>query len=180
MLSMDRLWAIKKDYDNPFLPNSTLLRERHTVGGITKRGILLAVGIGIYVASFFFWAVGDFIPTANPLRGYYCAAFALLYPWREGKFLLPERPLEYFSLLISGWINPIFLTTLFNSFYRATRPVPTILRNLILLMIPFCWVVFRYEHFYPREGHIFWIAGMLLTLFVISQGNPWPPKEQHA
>jgi hypothetical protein len=180
MISMDRLWTIKKDYDSRFLPNSTPLRERRTLGDITKRRIPLAAGIGVYTTSFFFWAVGDFMSTANPLRGYYCATFALLYPWRDGKFLLPERPLEYFSLLISGWINPIFVITLVSSFFKEMRSIFIILRNLTVLMIPFCWVVFHYENFYPREGHIFWIAGMLLTLFVISERNPRPPKEQNA
>lgn len=36
---------------------------------------------------------------------------------------------------------------------------------MVLLMIPFCWVVFHYEDFSFREGHIVWIFGMVLTLF---------------
>jgi hypothetical protein len=40
-----------------------------------------------------------------------------------------------------------------------------ILRTITLVMIPFCWIVFYDEHAYPREGHVLWIAGMVLALF---------------
>jgi hypothetical protein len=32
-------------------------------------------------------------------------------------------------------------------------------------MIPCCWIVFHYEDLFPREGHILWVAAMLLMLF---------------
>ncbi len=40
-----------------------------------------------------------------------------------------------------------------------------VLRIVVILMIPFCWVVFHYESLHPREGHFVWIIGMLLVLF---------------
>jgi hypothetical protein len=143
--------------------------------------MLIATGLALYVASFFLWAVGDFLSTASPLRGYYCAVFALSYPLGEGrKFLLHERPIEYFSLLVSGLINPMFLTTVYLQLYRVRPSAIIIFRNLTILMIPLCWIVFHYEGFYPREGHILWIVGMLLTLFTKSELKLPPPKEHHA
>jgi hypothetical protein len=71
----------------------------------------------------------------------------------------------YVSLLLSGWINPIFLVALFYVFRGQHHRAVTILSVVILLMIPFCWVVFLYEDFFPREGHFLWIIGMLLVLF---------------
>jgi len=79
--------------------------------------------------------------------------------------MLRNNPLEFFSLLISGWINPLFLITIIlMSRKRFSQPI-AILKIIILLMIPFCWIVFYYEKLYPREGHFLWVIGMLLTLF---------------
>jgi len=38
-------------------------------------------------------------------------------------------------------------------------------------MIPFCWIVFYNERLYPREGHILWVAGMVLALFSESSSS---------
>jgi len=145
---------------------------------VTMRGTSVALGLSVYLVSFFLWAVGDRIPTASPMRGYFCANFALFYPLGEGRrFLLREKPVEYFSLFGSGLINPLFLTTFFLQLFRVKPRAAVILRNLTILMIPLCWIVFFYEGFYPREGHIFWIAGMLLTLFAMSGPKLRAPKE---
>ena len=115
------------------------------------------------------------------MRGYDCANFALFYPFGEGRrFCLHEKPVEYFSLLGSGLINPFFSTTFFLQLFKVKPKAAVILRNLTILMIPLCSVVFSYECFYPREGHILWIAGMLLTLFAMSGPKLRSPKEQRA
>jgi hypothetical protein len=75
------------------------------------------------------------------------------------------RPLEYLSFLISGWTNIIFLGVLSFSFAERTRRTFAVLRIIVVLMIPFSWVVFDYEELYPREGYFVWIIGMLLALF---------------
>ena len=31
-------------------------------------------------------------------------------------------------------------------------------------MFPFCWIVFHFDHLYPREGYFLWTAGMTLML----------------
>ena len=131
--------------------------------------MLVFVGLSLYVASFFLLAIGDFEGLAGPVRGYTCAELALVSPFGEdGRSLLHEKPIEYYSLLGSGLINPLFLTTFFLQLFRVRPRAITVLRNLTILMIPLCWVVFRYERFYPREGHVLWLVGMLLTLFAMS------------
>jgi hypothetical protein len=140
--------------------------------------MLVAAGLSMYVASFFLWAVEDSGWIATPVRGDSCAELTLVSPFSEdGRSQLHEKPIEYFSILGSGLINPLFLVTFFLRLFRVRPWAIIVLRNLTILMIPLCWVVFRYEHFYPREGHILWIVGMLLTLFAMSVPKPRPPKE---
>ena len=132
------------------------------------------IGLLIYAVSFFLVALGatKSSPGNQPLLGFACAYMALLDPLLEAKqALLDNVPLLfgpgfYLSLVISGWINPIFLLTAFlllsGLYPRAVR----VLRIVIVSMIPFCWVfAFYYIRTYPREGHFLWIAGMLLVLF---------------
>jgi hypothetical protein len=143
--------------------------------------MLVAVGLSLYVASFFLLAIGDFGRLVGPVRGYFCAEVALVSPFSEdGRSLLHEKPIEYFSLLGSGLINPVFLTTFFLQLFRVRPQAILVLRNLTILMIPLCWIVFRYERYYPREGHVLWIVGMLLTFFAMSSLLAEPPKEQQA
>lgn len=147
---------------------------------VTMRGILVVLGLLMYIVSFFLWAVGDH--TFGPMRGYFCAYFALIDPLLGGghQHIVPEWTAAYFSLLGGGLINPLFLATFFRQLFKAKPRATVILRNLTILMIPFCWVVFTYQHYYPREGHILWIAGMLLTLFAMPGQKLRPPKEQWA
>jgi hypothetical protein len=143
--------------------------------------MLVFVGLSLYVASFFLLAIGDFEGLAGPVRGYTCAELALVSPFGEdGRSLLHEKPIEYYSLLGSGLINPLFLTTFFLQLFRVRPRAIIVLRNLTILMIPLCWVVFRYERFYPREGHVLWMVGMLLTLFAMSNLQIRTPKGQPA
>lgn len=65
--------------------------------------------------------------------------------------------LAFLCLMISGWINPVFLLYLV---------MPTaLLRRMVLCVIPLCWIFFFYERLIPREGHFLWLLGMLLVLF---------------
>ena len=104
--------------------------------------------------------------------GYLAAVFAILMPLENHPFrsdwLFEHERFDYIALLISGWINPVFLLTVILAILRRSRRTVAVLRILVILMIPFCWVVF-YENpkFYPREGHFFWIFGMVLALFSI-------------
>jgi hypothetical protein len=143
--------------------------------------MLVATGLSMYVASFFLWAVRDSGWIAGPVRGYFCAELTLVSPFSEdGRSQLHEKPIEYFSILGSGLINPLFLVTFFLQLFKVRPRAVIVLRNLAILMIPLCWVVFYYEGLYPREGHFLWIVGMLLALFATSNLQLNRPKEQRA
>jgi len=133
-----------------------------------KRRHILWIGLFLYVASFFLIAVVNLEPFRFGIRGYSCANSTLLAPWDEDARRLGWmrfKDPEYIPMLISGWINPAFLIALaFASSVRFHR-VFSILRTVLIVMFPFCWVVFRYEDLRPREGHFVWIVGMLLALF---------------
>lgn len=143
---------------------------------------LFWIGIAIYVASFFTAAVAHRWPGSAPARGYSCALGALTLPWgRNNPFgpsgIFEHRMFEYFAVLISGWINLAFLVTAFLIIsIKLSRRAMVILRTLIGLMIPFCWVVFHYEQSYPREGHFLWLLGMLLVLFSAKAKDSEPPS----
>jgi len=77
----------------------------------------------------------------------------------------PARPLEYVAFLISGWINPLFVIATILASSARRQLLARVLRSIVVVMIPFCWIVFYYDNLYPREGHFLWIAGMLLVLF---------------
>jgi hypothetical protein len=144
-------------------------------------GMLVVAALSMYVASFFLLTIGDFGRVVGPLRGYFCAELALIYPFSEdGRSLFHERPIEYFAFLGSGLINPVFLITFFLHLCRVKPRVQVVLRNLTILMIPLCWIVFQYERFYPREGYILWVVGMLLTLFAMSDAKLRHPAERTA
>jgi hypothetical protein len=120
------------------------------------------VGLLSYVASFFLIAVVG----TGPARGYVCAFLALALPIDSllRGIYFSNSVLEFLSVLISGCINPIFLLAAF-AFLRQCRSVGAILRVIVLAMMPFCWISFAWERFYPREGYLLWTAGMVLVLF---------------
>ena len=128
-----------------------------------KRRHILWIGLLLYVVSFFLVAVGYSGVPSGVVRGYACAEISLISPLTEASSF--NKPFEYVSLLISGWINLVFVTGLCFTFSKLYRQVPAIFGIVIVLMIPFPWVVFHHEALYPREGHFVWIAGMLLVLF---------------
>jgi hypothetical protein len=142
------------------------------LNSMASRREVLYIGLALYGVSFFLIAVATLNAYggayAAPMRGYDCARFALGLAWGPNLFghqgLFEDRPLDYLGVLLSGWINPTFLVA---ALFMSLRPLARIARILAigtLAMIPFCWVVFYYHHFYPREGHLVWIAGMLLVL----------------
>src|SRR6266700_4122991 len=133
----------------------------------TAKRTLFSVGILIYIGSFFLFAFGG--GGGRPVPGYGAAILAVLIPWQQNPFsslsIFHDIIFEYVALLISGWINPLFLIILALMLPGRHQRVVTILRIVLLLMIPFCWVVFYYQGFYPREGHFLWLVGMFLVLF---------------
>jgi hypothetical protein len=132
------------------------------------------VGLLMYAGSFCLIALGETksSPGNQPLFGFSCALLAFASPLIQAKDALLHNvriafpPAVYLSLLISGWINPLFLIA---TFFKLTEHKPrafTILRGIIVALIPICWVVaFYFFRTYPREGHFLWIIGMMLVLY---------------
>jgi hypothetical protein len=132
-----------------------------------RRRVILEIGLALYVGSFFLMAVGD-LGRGSPIPGYDCAWMALTFPWGPNLFghqgLFENKFLDYLGVLLSGWINPTFLVAALFVFLRPSARTTRVLAIAVLAMIPFCWIVFHYHGMYPREGHVVWIAGMLLVL----------------
>jgi hypothetical protein len=133
-----------------------------------KRHLLILAGLALYVTSFFLVAVSE----NGGVHGYLCAWLTLIIPWgRDGMNVLHEQPVQYFSILLSGWINPVFLITMFLLILRKKR-LAGILTVVLILMFPFCWIIFFQEHMYPVAGYFLWILGMLLVVFAGRLGSP--------
>lgn len=130
--------------------------------------IVLLVAMSLYGASFFLSAVLDSpgSSSASPIPGYTCAYLTLLFPWtRDALRSGQDHPLQYVAMLFSGWINPMFLITMGFLLKKRTTQVGGILRIVLLLMFPSCWLVFAEVHVRPTYGYFLWTAAMLLTLF---------------
>ena len=133
-----------------------------------KNWILVIVGMALWVGSFFLVAVQEANTPygGSGYRGYLCAFITLINVWgHDAMAMLRETPVEYFSTLLSGWINPVFLITLMASLVRPKGRLAVVLRIVFLLMLPACWIVFYKMKLYPREGYFVWTAGMLLVMF---------------
>ena len=122
----------------------------------------------IYALSFALVAVAARWPSRGSLRGYTAAIYSIWLTLAENplsdRWLFHNMKFVYVSLLISGLINPLFLVILALA-ARGYQQAIAILRIIWLVMIPFCWVVFDWQHSCPREGHFLWILGMALALF---------------
>lgn len=136
--------------------------------------VVLLIAMVLYVASFFLTAVKESSasPGASGYTGYLCAYLTLLTPWgHDGMRMLREGPVDYFAILFSGWINPVFLITLVLLLRRPNRPVGAILRIVLLFMFVAPWIVFHKEHLYPVAGYFLWTAAMLLAIFSNQAGK---------
>jgi hypothetical protein len=102
------------------------------------------------------------------MPGFLCAVAAVWFPLepaiKSGMFHI--RLVPYLSLLIAGWINPVFLVTAFFVLAEAHQRLVALLKVAVVVMIPFTWLFFAtFRAVYPREGHFLWVFGMLLALF---------------
>jgi hypothetical protein len=124
--------------------------------------IVLLLATILYIASFFLVAIA--IPDRIP--GYTCAYIALLLPWSSDGFkMLRDGPIDYFSVLISGLINPVFIVTLILLWLKPRGRARTVLGTVLVLMFGACWVVFYRMHIQPRTGYFLWTGAMLVVLF---------------
>ncbi len=129
---------------------------------MTLQRKILWAGMIVYTVSFFLVAVGGGGLYAGA-RGYDCAVNAVLMPFHLSDFGISA--LESTSLFVSGLTNLVFLAAVILMLVPPSRRLVLIAKVALLLMAPFCWVVFHYENLYPREGYFLWILGMLLALF---------------
>jgi hypothetical protein len=127
------------------------------------------LGLCIYVLSFFLVAIDDVNKFVGRMLGYQCA-YSVIHAALTTTPFSPNSPdyappFIYFSTLITALINPVFLAYVTLRFLKRTSRTTRPLKFVLLSMIPFSWVVLRNLEVYPREGHIFWVVGMLLVLF---------------
>jgi hypothetical protein len=140
---------------------------------------MFMAGLLCYVVSFFLVAV-DKRPTPEPQPGWNVALLAFAAPITKADN--PAQPVgwagrvrfQYVAIKISGLINVVFIlaVTLGLSAQHGPRVAFKGLRILVILMMPFCWIAFRGEQFYPREGYFLWTLGMMFVLFSERLGRP--------
>ena len=131
-----------------------------------KNWIFVIVGMVIYIGAFFPIAVREVHASSGSsgYPGWFCAFTTLVAPWGHNALSsIREGPVEYFSILFSGWINPVFLITLLVALIWRKSRLGFVL--VVLLMFTACWIVFYKLALYPREGYFVWTLGMLLVLF---------------
>ncbi|HWG49920.1 MAG TPA: hypothetical protein VN669_09525 [Candidatus Acidoferrales bacterium] len=131
------------------------------------RWIALLAGIAMFVASFVVPAVKEASASSGSpgISGYKIATLALVIPWGQGRELLKQSPLQYFCILFSGWINPLFLVSLLLVLIKPRWRFAIWLRYLVTAMFVCCWIVFYQIHLDPRQGYFLWMFGILLALY---------------
>src|SRR5262249_49445412 len=130
--------------------------------------VVALIGFLVYVASFFLIAVRETTATSSNagFEGYWCAYIALVSPWGHGGMeMLHNSPLSYFSVLVSGWINPMFLITAAMLWAKPHGRAGAFLRIVMILMLPAVWLAFKELQLRPRAGYWLWTAAMLVVLF---------------
>ena len=142
--------------------------------------VISIIAFLLYVASFAsFWGFLSAVkeasaaPTDTGVPGYLCAYITLQWPWTaDGGRTLHQEPVKYFGMLLSGWINPVFLITFVLLLIKPSSRLGGVLRVLLLLMFVACWVVFYKQHLRPQAGYFLWTAAMLLALFAYKLFRP--------
>jgi hypothetical protein len=118
------------------------------------------IGFAMYVVSYFLPAVHA---EGSAWRGWEAALLTL-----EAVRTPPgphEAIGEYLAMLVSSWINPLFLVSFALALRNPYAPTVAVLRVALLVMFGACWVVFRAEHATPTVGYFVWIVSMAAALF---------------
>jgi hypothetical protein len=129
--------------------------------------ILVLLALVAYVGSFFLTAAKDAsAPQSAGFTGYWCALTTLTAPWgSDGLKEMRREPVEFFSILLAGWINPVFLITLFVRWRWPNGRLAWILGLIFVIMLPSCWIVFMKAHLRPSVGYFVWTIAMLTAVF---------------
>lgn len=132
------------------------------------RWTALLAGVAMFAVSFVLPAVKDASasPSSPGVPGFTCAVLTLQMPWsKDGRDLRNQAPVQYFSILFSGWINPVFVLALLLILIRPQWLAGAMLTYVVTAMFVFCWIVFYQLKLYPRQGHFLWMFGILLALY---------------
>ena len=147
------------------------------------RWIALLAGIAMFAISFLptMPAVQQQSATSHSagVPGFTCATVSLQMPWsKDGQSLRRQAPLQYFSILFSGWINPLFLVSLLLLLIKPRWRPSIVLRYVVTLLFLCCWIVFFELHLYPRQGYWLWMFGILLALYSNKLSAPGPRQNE--
>lgn len=142
--------------------------------------VVRIVGFVIFVLAFFLPAVAPpgagSGPGSGPQPGWVCAGFTLI---PMGAVI--QHPLALFkgtdsreyTLLFSGWVNPLVLIFLLFCIRRNWRWPRRIVALGILCCLGCAWAFLAKEQFSTLIGHYLWVAGIVLMLIpeVMPQGR---------
>jgi len=129
-----------------------------------------------YAASFGLVAVST--PGGQSVPGFMCAFVSFMAPvWGffERRATLADIP-ALISGLMTGWINIAFLASVWIRWRSGNGRAFKILKTATLLMIPFSWIAIYEQHVYPREGHVLWVASMVVALFSAPVFEPFDDR----
>lgn len=133
--------------------------------------IVFWVGFSLYVAGLFLPAVGGqgvYAPKPPSSLGWAVDSFYFPFVyihWHGFQSFLVNSGFDHISVAISGWINPIFLVTVLLLLMGKASRITSLLRYVVLFLIPFGWIAFMDEHVHPREGYFLWLVGVFLVLY---------------
>ena len=141
------------------------------------------VGVVLFVIAFFLPAVRSQEtsgPGSGPEQGYVCAMVSIAVTGGIFKAIGAQAKdaLGIFSLILSGWLNPL------NLAYLAFLPWPKflitrrVLAGGVVVCLVATWVFFAQSQMVPLIGHYLWAAGALLIVageVVPQRVNPVDP-----
>lgn len=133
--------------------------------------VLRFVGLGIFVLAFFLPAVappGEGSGAGSgPQPGWVCAGFTLIPTGaviQHPSALFKGTESREYTLLFSGWVNPLVLIYLLFCIRRSWIWPRRIAAVAILICLGCAWVFLANEHFTAFIGHYLWVAGIVLML----------------
>lgn len=115
--------------------------------------VLLCIGIGIFVLSFFLPAVNAY---ELDFDGFACG-WVSLFALQDG---MSVSALAFFG----GLINPIAIFYVVLRIRDRGPHFRSVLSTAILLFIPLTWLSLAFAQYRVEIGHVAWITGLLLMI----------------
>jgi hypothetical protein len=136
-----------------------------------RRPRLFWIGLLFYFVSFFLVAAAG-TSDMGQVPGFIYAFYALISPMVPGigafvdsSSSLPFAHIIWFSVLVSGWINPVFFSAAVLMMDGNRPRLVALLRVGVILMIPFTWLFFATNGLlHPREGYFLWVTGIVMVV----------------